>query len=236
MAVRSTGVGGPGRGPGAPRLCLVGRAVRRRGRSGASRGADRCARPLPSVLLPPPSLPPGARASVCGAAARKCRRCAAHHPGRRQRAGPPARPPRSRPGREQAPREGPGRRPHWPPRVPAPAAPRPSTPCSWLLRPAWRCWSPTPGSPRFAAAETREGLWLPGSLAALHPRPDRGPGRFLCWLRRPPPPRAPARRLRLLRSPPGCRSFRFSGYRGCVLPTRYCPGFPGREGNWPVIA
>lgn len=164
---------------------------RREGPSGAGVGAqpagvgaepagaaDRRARPLPSALLPPPSLSPGARVSVCGAAARKCRRCAVQHPGRRQHAHPPARPPRSRRGPEQAPSAGPGWQLHWPQRVPVPAAPRPSPPCSWLRRLGWRCWSPPPGSPRFAAPETREGLWLPGSLGGPAPAASQGAWAF----------------------------------------------------------
>lgn len=90
--------------------------------------------------------------------------------------------------------------------------------------------SPPLGSPRFAAAETRERRWLPGSRAAQHPRPARGPGRFLCLLgaRRPLAP--PALRLRLQRSTPARRSFRFSSSPGCVLLTKilYCPGSRGR--------
>lgn len=143
LAARWTRWAGRGGGP-TPRRCLR-EGQGGVGRSRASRGADREPRPLPSArppsLSPPsllPSLPlPGVRASVCGAAARKCCRCAAQHPGRWQRARPP--------GPEQAPTAGPGWRPPRSPRVPAPAVPRLPLPGSRLLRAAWRCRSPPPG-------------------------------------------------------------------------------------------
>lgn len=219
-----------GGGPGLCGSAWEGGAEWRRGLSWASRGADRRARPLPSALRPPPSSLPlsPARASVCSAAARKCRRCAAQHPRRRQRAGPPAPPPRPRPrpGPEQAPRAGPAERSARPQRVWAPAGPSRPSPHSRLLSLAWRWTSPPLGSPRFAAAETREGLRLlerggPPSVrqeAWAFPLTAPAPG-----ARRPPPTAPPlcVFGFRALPQPAAPSSFPVPKAVSCWL--RYCP-------------